>query len=56
MYVPLGNRVTYPAQVTLEFRRSGLEWLGDAISIVAVIGLVIYAFNGFSRWRRRALL
>jgi hypothetical protein len=55
MYVPLGNGVAYPASVTLEFSRSGLEWLGDSISVLSVLGLIIYAAFGNRRlrWRRR---
>jgi hypothetical protein len=53
MYVPLGKGVKYPAAVTLEFTRSGLEWLGDSISVLSVLGLVIYAVDGNWRLRRR---
>jgi hypothetical protein len=53
MYVPLGKGVKYPAVVTLEFTRSGLEWLGDSISVLSVLGLVIYAASGIRSLRRR---
>jgi hypothetical protein len=53
MYVPLGKTVKYPAVVTLEFTRSGSEWLGDSISVLSVLGLVIYAAFGYRRLRRR---
>lgn len=55
MYVPLGNDIAYPAQVTLEFRRSAIEWIGDAISVVALVALLAYGVVGLRgrRWRRR---
>jgi hypothetical protein len=53
MYVPLGKGVKYPAVVTLEFTRSGLEWLGDSISVLSLLGLAIYAVDGIGRLRRR---
>ncbi|GAC1641280.1 MAG: hypothetical protein NVS9B11_08630 [Candidatus Dormibacteraceae bacterium] len=52
MYIPVGNKVAYPVDVTLEFDRSGVEWFSDGISILAVIGLLAYAFGGFRKWRR----
>jgi hypothetical protein len=52
MYVPLGRDVRYPAQVRFEFERSALEWVGDAISIVALAGLCVYLLVG-ARGRRR---
>jgi hypothetical protein len=51
MYVPLGKDVAYPAQVILEFTRSAVEWLGDAISVVALVALLAYAAAGFRRRR-----
>jgi hypothetical protein len=58
MYVPLGKNVAYPAQVTLEFTRSSVEWVGDGVSVVAVVGLLAYAFADLRRrrWRRRRAL
>ncbi len=58
MYLPLGKSVTYPAQITIEFTRSAGEWLGDGVSIVAVAGLLAYAFADLCRrrWRRRRAL
>jgi hypothetical protein len=53
MYVPLGRDVRYPAQVRFEFERSALEWVGDAISIVALAGLCMYLLVGARRLRRR---
>jgi hypothetical protein len=51
MYVPLGKNVRYPATVTIEFTRSALEWLGDAISALALVALLIYAVAGRRRVR-----
>lgn len=55
MYVSLGKNVAYPARITIEFERSPAEWLGDGISIIAVVGLLVYALTGVwrLRWRRR---
>ena len=55
MYVPLGKEVKYPATITLEFKRSVLEWLGDAISAMSLLGLISYAIVGNRRlrWTRR---
>ena len=55
MYVPLGKDVKYPAQVTFEFERSALEWVGDGVSIFALAGLLAYLLVGVrGPLRRRA--
>ena len=53
MYVPLGVTVTYPALVEIEFSRSAIEWLGDAISVVASAGLLLYTLPSITRLSRR---
>lgn len=55
IYVPLGKTVAYPARISFEFTRSSGEWLSNGISMVALAGLLVYAFVGVRRlrWRHR---
>ncbi len=53
MYVPLAKSTSYPARVEFDFVRSPAEWLGDAVSIAALVGLLLYAGIGERRRLRR---
>lgn len=55
MYVPLEKSTSYPAQVEFDFIRSSQEWFGDAVSIAALVCLVLYASLGTVRRSRRRM-
>lgn len=53
MYVPLGPNARYPATVEFVFARTALEWAGDGISLVSLVGLLAWLFLGAARRRGR---
>ena len=53
MYVPIPSGTTYPATVQLEFTHTPVEVIGDALSIVALVGLLAWLASGRLRARRR---
>ena len=52
MYVPLGG-FSHPAVVELTFTRTALEWIGDAISLLTLAGLMLYLVGASGRRLRR---
>ncbi|TMF41361.1 MAG: hypothetical protein E6I30_00010 [Chloroflexi bacterium] len=52
MYVPLGG-FSHPAVVELTFTRTALEWIGDAISLLTLAGLLLYLVGASGRRLRR---
>ena len=53
MYVPIPSGTTYPATVQLEFTHTPVEVIGDALSIVALVGLLGWLASSRLRARRR---
>ena len=54
MYVPMGSGVTYPAAVEFDFERTAIEWIGDGVSIVSLVGLIVWlGVQGVRRRGRR---
>jgi hypothetical protein len=56
MYVPFPHNQTFPADVTFQFARSPVEWLGDAISVAALVALLGYLLGGIGMLRRRRMV
>lgn len=45
MYVALPKDTPYPIEVTLEYKKSNLEWISLGISLVTLVGLAAYAIK-----------
>lgn len=52
MYVPIPSGTARPATVEFQFTRTAVEWTGDAISVLAVIGLLGWLVWPWIRRRR----